>query len=471
MILMRCIAFTFLFLIIGLPLLASESANKKPEQPQKAFVIPIEGQISKPQLFILRRGLKEAMRKEVNTVIIEINTPGGDLKSMLEMMEALDKFEGTTIAFINKEAISAGSFISMACDVIYFAPQGLMGAAAAVMAGGQEIPETMTLKIESYLNAKTRSLTQEHRYRAEVQRAMMDKDYELKIDGEILKAKGELLTLTAQEAIKKYGNPPLPLLATGIVNDVDELLDTHFWIDSHEVKRYELTWSEGVAKWVQSIAPILMGLGMLCLFIEFKTPGFGIFGFTGISALLLVFGSHYLAGLAGHEEILVFLMGVTLLVIEIFFIPGTIIAGATGIVLIIGSLLWAMADVWPSDSFSLSPDIFVEPIMNMTIGLIIALIGSTIVLKFLPRTSLWEKLVLSATVPSDTQADNTDSNQSTLPGVGSRGVTITPLHPSGQVEINGKRFEAKCGPQTLSKGTAIEVTGYDQFELIVREKK
>ena len=125
-------------------------------------------------------------------------------------------------------------------------------------------------------------LHEDHPYRSKVVQAMMDEDFVLEIDGEVLKPEGSLLSLTAVEATKEYGQPPRPLLGVGIYDDVDSVLASRYGEEGYEIKTFEITWSEQFAKYMNVIAPLLMGLGLLGLFIEFKTPGFGVFGIAGI---------------------------------------------------------------------------------------------------------------------------------------------------------------------------------------------
>ena len=270
------------------------------------YRVPITEAISKPNLFILRRSIKQAIEMGVQVIMLDMDTPGGRLDVTLDMMEILDRFEGETLTYVNRDAISAGAYISMATDSIYFAPDGVMGAAAVVAGGGQEIDESMKAKINSYLLARMRSYTEEFPYRAEVIRAMADMDYELKIDDEVLKPAGELLSLTASEAVALYGDPARPLLADGIAETLEAALAARYGEGVAVMETFEISWSEEAAKYLDSIAPILLGLGLLLLFVEFKTPGFGMFGIGGLVLVAIVFASNYLAGLAGFEAILFF---------------------------------------------------------------------------------------------------------------------------------------------------------------------
>ena len=168
------------------------ASNAEIEATKFVYVVPISEAINQPNLFVLRRGLKEAIRKKADMVLLDMDTPGGRLDICLEMMEMLDYFEGETATFVNTDAISAGAFIASACDKIYFSPKGKMGAAAVIQGTGEDVPETARMKIESYLLANIRVLSEGYRYRTDVIRAMFDSEYELTIEGELIKPAGEL---------------------------------------------------------------------------------------------------------------------------------------------------------------------------------------------------------------------------------------------------------------------------------------
>ena len=440
--------------------------------PAKVVVIPIREQIAKPELFILRRGLKEAIEQKVDTIVLDMETPGGDLETTFEMLKALEKFPGKTVTYINREAISAGALISAGTDEIYFAPGGVIGAAAPVLATGGEIDETMRGKIVSYLKARVRSISEGKGYRGEVISAMIDMDSEFKIGEQIIKAKGELLSLTAQEAMKTYGDPPQPLLGAGIADNLDALLDRIHGAGNYSVKRLEITWSEKLAQYLTAMTPILMGLGLVCLFIEFKTPGFGIFGISGLTLLGIVFFGQFVAGLSGHEPILFFLLGLILLVIELFFFPGSMVIGLTGGALMLGSLVWAMTDLWPGEPIPLSGDVFVRPLLNMMAGVILAVVLFLAILRFLPKGGLWGHMVLDAAVAGGPVAARAIAGggmdePSAIALVGETGIAATGLFPSGQVEIGGRRYEARLAVGFADAGTPVKVTGLAEFGLTV----
>ena len=437
-------------------------------QPTFVYVIPINEAINQPNLFVLRRGLKEAIRKKADMVLLDMDTPGGRLDICLEMMEMLDYFDGTTATFINTDAISAGAFIASACDKIYFSPKGKMGAAAVIQGTGDDVPETARMKIESYLLANIRVLSEGYRYRTDVIRAMFDSEYELIIDEMTIKPKGELLTLTAKQAVQEYGVPTAPLLADGIASSIEALLIQEFGAGKYQLERYEITYSEEWAKWLANITPILLGAGMLLLFFELKTPGVGVFGIGGIALLGLFFISQNIAGLAGNEPILFFALGLICLSIEIFVLPGIFVFGLLGLILIFGSLLFAMADFWPGQGLPISFELFQLPLFNLLIAFGIAILGALIFARIFKGSFIERSIVLSSALQSNTDREiEEDSGPGEL--VGKQGRSLTRLNPSGLIEISGKEYEAHAEINYIEKGKRVLVCSMDNFKINVKE--
>lgn len=447
-----------------------------PQGAAKVVVIPVRQEISKPELYIIRRGLKEAIENHVDTIVLDMETPGGRIDVTFDILKALEKFPGKTVTYVNREAISAGAYISAATDEIWFAPGAVIGAAAPVGAGGADIGETMKKKFVSYLKARMRAISEGKGYRGEVISAMIDSDSEFKIGDTILKPGGELLSLTAKEAMAQYGDPPEPLLGTGIAANLTDLLDKLHGPGAYTIERLQLSWSETLAQYLNMITPVLLGLGLLALFIEFKTPGFGVFGISGIVLLGVVFFGQFVAGLSGHEPVLFFLLGVLLVALELFFFPGIWVVAFTGIVLIFGSLVWAMADLWPNQGVPMSGDIFLEPLLNVGIGIVLAVVVFAAILRFLPRGGLWGNMVLHATVGGEPGARTLASSPAregagAFPLLGETGVAVTALFPSGQVEIAGRRYEARLAVGFAEKGAEVRVTGKAEFGLAVEVVK
>jgi len=441
-----------------------------PKGPAKVVVIPIREQISKPELFILRRGLKEAIDNGVQTIVLDMETPGGRLDVTFDMLKALEKFPGRTVTYVNGEAISAGALIAAGTDDIYFAPGAVIGAAAPVDANGKDIDATMQAKVVSYLKARVRAITEGKGYRSEVISAMIDLKYEFKIGDEVIKGKDELLSLTAQEAMKKYGTPPAPLLGSGIADNLDALLDGIHGKGGWTVTRLEVTWSEQAAQYLTSITPILMAIGLVLLFIEFKTPGLSVFGIAGGIILAVVFLGHSIAGLSGHEPLLFFALGVALVLVEIFFFPGSIAFALSGIALMLGSLVWSMVDFWPNQPMTFSAELFLGPLVSVAIGVTLAVIIFLLILRFLPHNPVWGRMILHSAVggePGRLQPLAAEGGATFQSLVGQFGVAATALMPSGQVDVGGRRYEARISVGFVNAGAPIVVTRHGEFSLEV----
>ena len=468
---------TYLLGLLAVVAFAAEAppAAAPPARKVTVVVIPVRDEIASPVLYILRRGLKEAIADQADVVVLDMKTQGGALDVTFDIMEAMAKFPGQTITYVNSEAMSAGAFISATTGEIWFTPDGVIGAAAPVQATGQDVDATMKLKITSYLKARMRALSEGKGYRGQVISAMIDADYELKIDDQVLKGKGELLSLTASEASKPYGKPPLPLLAAGIARNLDDLLAKKFGATGFTMRRMEITWSEQLAVFLNHIAPVLLGLGLVALFLEFKLPSHGSFAALGVTLLAVVFLSSYVAGFSGHEPVLVFGVGLLLLLAEIFFVPGSIVLGLSGLVLMLGSLVWAMADLWPGEPITVawSGDAFVRPLANLGLGLVIAAALGAALWRFLPNSWLLDRLVVGSTSGGAAQiagvAPEAAGQLAAL--IGRRGVAVTALRPGGQVEIDGRRFEATVEVGTANAGAPVVVRGHTDFALVVEESE
>ncbi len=432
-------------------------------------VIPVRNEVDSPLLYIIRRGLKEAIADKADVVVLDMKTPGGALDVTFEIMEALGKFPGQTITFVNPEALSAGAFISATTEEIWFTPDGVIGAAAPVMSTGGEIDATMRQKIVSYLKARMRATSEGKGYRGQVISAMIDSDYELKIGDQVLKGKGELLSLTATEASVTYGDPAQPLLAAGVARDLNDLLTQKFGETGYVVKTLEITWSEHFAVFLRALSPILLGIGLLAIYIEFKTPGFGVFGITGIICLAIVFLSNSVAGLSGHEPMLVFGVGFILVLVELIFFPGVVFVALSGMALMLGSLLWSMADIWPNQPVTLRDDLFLGPLRDLGLGLLVAVGLALALARFIPKGWFFSRLAVTNAVMGSAQvagaAPELGAAASTL--IGRTAVAATGLFPSGQIEIDGHRYEARLEVGSAPPGARVVVRRMNDFGLIV----
>ena len=449
---------------------ASPAASGK--TPDLVKVVPVKDVIAPPVLYVLKRAVKESREDGCRTLLLDMDTPGGDGATMEEIMDLLERCDGETIAYVNDDALSAGAIIASVCDHIYYAPKARIGASAAITATGDDIPETLRLKLNSALGAKVRTLAgKDGAHRAQVVRAMMEPDFELELDGTVIKPKGELLTLTAVEAMRPFGDPPRPLFGDGVADDVKGVLDALKGAGAWRTVDFKVTWSEHLAQVSQPYLPFLYGLGLLLVFIELKTPGFGAIGVCGIGLLLLGVLVNNIAGLAGNEAILFVGFGTLLLLVEVVFFPGSYVAGLLGVCFLVLGILFAGADLWPGDPVVPSLDKFGEPAIDLLIALGISIAGIVAFWKIIERTRLRTSLVLqspAASLPDVVGAGGKSADEGlALPAVGATGVAVNDLRPLGDVDIGGRRFEARSRFGTIARGSRVVVVGIRNLALDV----
>lgn len=449
----------------------AQEAGEDESNTFSVYIIPIKDAIGRTTLFAIRSGIKEAIEMKASLVLFEMDTPGGELQSTLEIMKAIDRFEGDTATFINEEAISAGAIIASVTRKIYFTPRATMGSSEVVTGTGQDIDESMKRKINSFLTSKVDAYVGEYRYRSEVLNAMINPDAVLEIDDVTLSKEGELLNLNARRAHELYGDPPHPLLGAGIFDDLDSLIES--LADGRTVVRHEFvsTWSLELAALLMDWSPVLLGLGILALLVEFKTPGFGVFGVAGIVFIAIVNFGHNVAGLSGYEGLIFFVIGALLVFIELMFFPGVVFLALPGMIMMLGGLLWSMADIWPTDTpdFDVTFDLFLTPLYNLAGGLIIAAVLFFALVRYLPKSVFWDRMILAGTVEGTSQGDEAFS--ANRPVEGAEGIAVTDLYPTGEIEIDGQRYEARAEVGSIDKGTRIRVLRADVFGFFIEEVK
>jgi membrane-bound serine protease (ClpP class) len=452
----------------------SESVEAPAEEAtgSKFYVIPIQGAIGPTTLFAVRGGVKTAIAEGYDTVVLDMDTPGGRLDSTLEIMEILDRFPGKTVTYVNDEAISAGAIIASVTNEIYFTPKAVIGSAEPVTGQGEDINESMKRKLMSYLNAKMEAYTDQYAHRSDVIRAMMDPDFELKIGDDVISPEGELLNLTAKRAHEMYGDPPVPLLGSGIVEDMDQLLSSLSMDTNPVMTRFESTWSLKLAELIVMLAPFLLAVAVISVYVEFQAPGFGIFGTIGIAFFLIAIFGHNVAGLSGSEPLLLFGIGVLLLALEIFVAPGTFFFAIPGFLVILGSLVWAMTDIWPAETPDSSWNwaMFEKPIQNLLGGILMGVVGILALARFLPNTALWNRLVLNAAITGVSGESTATMDAKALVGtslVGALAVAATDLMPGGAIDIEGRRFEARLNFGSARHGAQVRVIAKSDFGYVV----
>lgn len=445
----------------------------------RVYVLPVDGPIDKSMAFIFRRAFREMEASRPAAVVVEIDTPGGSLghtdeiiQRLREILDRVQKSDIPTYAYVNHRALSAGAIVSLACDKIYMAPLATIGSAAPVSGQGEDIGGTMQKKVMAYVLAMVRALAQDKGHAEDVAMAMVDPTRTLHRGAETLCKEGELLNLTAEEAIRIYEGDSKPLLATAVSEDIEALLD-HAGIDSPTIVRFEETPAEKFARWLTLFGPFILSLALLALFIEFKTPGFAVPGITGLVLLAVYFFGHYVAGLAGLEDIALVVVGLVLLALELFVIPGFGVVGVLGILCIGAGLFMGLVphlpgspDELPELSEGLLGTFLEQAMMRSTITVVCTFAGIWLLSKVLPRTSLYGHLVLQQALPEgEGRSEEERTKRASL--VGKTAVALTPLHPSGIVRLDGKRLDVITSGDLIGKGATVRVVEVSGNRVVV----
>lgn len=455
---MKLVVSFLLAALLATPLFAADS---KPSATGPVIVIPVRSMITEAQFAFLRRGLKEAERRNASAVVLDLDTYGGEVTAAVDEMQALLRMKMPTYTYVNSKAISAGALITLATQKVYMTPTAVIGAAAPVMETGEDLPKTMSDKAISMMSAIGRGAAEKCGHNPDLADAFVRKEAELKIGDVVLNKSDTLLTLDATEAAKKYNGKPL--LAEGIADSLEDMLKMA-GLTGH-VERVEPTGFERLAVFLTAFSALLLLGGIVGAYIEIKTPGFGVPGVTSIICFTLFFAAQYGAGLAGWEVAVLFLAGVLLVLSEVFLHPGTVLPGLAGVVLMVLALIWAMIDRYPGDPWWPSDSMIIRPMLNL-LG---AFIGAAIVIyflgKYLPRSRFFRWIILSETTPHG--AGQMLHAPPALIDMGAAGTAHTTLRPSGKGEFAGRLLDVVTQGDFIEAGRGIRVVAVEGTRVVV----
>lgn len=464
-----------LLLLALLALFASSPLRAAVEESfrGKVVVIPVgEDSLTSKQSFgFMNRILKRAQEEQARAVVFDLNTPGGLAWETSEiMMKSIQPLTIPTYAYVNPKAMSAGALISTACDRIYMAPVSSIGAAGIIDSSGEKMDPVVRKKAESAFWSFTRSVAEKKGYRPEVVKAMMiPSDKEQKF-GPVTLEKDALLTLTGKEATTVLDDGK-PLLAQGTATSIPDLLAQEK-MDAPVVTATPTAF-ERIGLWIAWASPILILLGIGGIYMEFKTPGFGIGGMVAIAAFALFFFGNNIAGnLAGYETAALLVVGVILLCVEFFVIPGTFIAAIAGGICIFLALFGGMISSWEWDNVIRDGQwddvntlalVLGIPLLKLVAGLTGGAILIAILMKYLPDSFIMRR-VTNATISGGPAGEAVS-----IPRVqiGDKGNAVTELKPNGKAMIHGEICEVFSRQGILIKGTPVRVVDIRPFDLVV----
>ncbi|MBZ0107850.1 MAG: hypothetical protein K8F52_04205 [Candidatus Scalindua rubra] len=484
-----------LFILIQLASISAEesedltASKENSSHSDRISIIPLSGMIDGGIYNSLKRRVEIAKENGSNLIIFEIDTFGGQLEPAFEISEYISNIKNTkTIAFIPTKAISAGSLIAISCNEIYMSPQAELGDCEPIVPTSEGGYKTVGEKIQTVLRTKFRKFAEKNGYPVLLAEAMVTKEIEVYrvvteekpegfyITGRELKEmneeekkkfkskkliieEGKLLTMHAKEAYEYH-------FAKEIVEDRDSLLKL-LNIEDVTPNILETNWSEEMVRFLGRIAPILLGIGLAGLWMEFKSPGFGLPGIVGILCLATVFLSKHLVGLAETPEIIIFFVGIVLIAVEILFIPGFGIAGIPGIILIfIGAILSFQDFTIPRTPYDV--DMFVNNIFAVMYSLIGSVVAIFLLFKFMPGIPFFNRLVLTSpeTSLSGFVIPPQPAEKSSV--VGMKGKTLTVLHPTGKIEVDNNTLDVVTEGQYIEKGKIVEIIEISGNRIVVK---
>ncbi len=453
--------------------------------PNKVYIIPVKGAIDLGLSGFIKRSLIEAEDNQASAIILEIDTFGGRVDAAVEICDSLEEIKPIqTVAFIDDHAWSAGALISLACEKIIMSPGSSIGSAEPRAMSFMNKDELTDEKTVSAIRAKFKALAEQNNHPANLALGMVDKDFEIKQvrlkdevniltageleeieqqykkkDIQIIKtisAKGKLLNLTANEA-KELG------LAEEILDSRRAVIN-YLALSEKEITQTSATWSEVLVRFLTHplISPLLLTLGFLGILFELRIPGWGISGTLGLSCLIVFFWGHYLVGLASWPELTIFLLGVLLLLLEIFVIPGFGIAGISGIILILTGIFLSLV----KHPLSAPATQLTQAFYTMSFAIIITFAGLILSWKLLPHTGLWKRLVLSS---AETRKEGFQSAASQESYLGKTGRSLSPLRPTGRAVIEENTQDVITEGEFIDKDKEIKVVKIEGNRIIVKE--
>lgn len=429
------------------------------------YKINLKKEVGSTTWIYVQNGMQEARRLNAKGIILHMNTYGGTVVHADSIRTAILNSEIPVYAFIDNNAASAGALIAIACDSIYMRKGANMGAATVVNQSGEKMPD----KYQSYMRATIRSTAEAHgadtiitakgdtliRWKRDPRIAEAMVDERVVIPGLIDSTK--VLTLTAQEACKLG-------YCEAIVENTDDIVRHRLGEKEYILKEYTPSWFDEVKGFLTNpaIQAILIMIIIGGIYFELQTPGIGFPSAAALVAAILYFAPLYLDGLAANWEILIFVLGVILLLLEIFVIPGFGITGVSGIVLITAGLILSLIN---NINFNFGPVNKTEATRSI-FTVIAGITGAFLLVIYfshkIGRGRMFRRLALD-TVQDATPEELTATRKMS----GRQGVAVTGMRPSGKVRIDEELYDAVALHGYIEKGTPVRVVRSEHSQLYV----
>lgn len=461
-----------LCLFVLLPLTGSMAQTARTQ----VFVIPVSGEVEPALAAFIKRASLDATRSPGSIIVLELDTFGGRVDAALGIADTMINLgQHRTIAFVKSKAISAGALIALSCNDLVMRPSTTIGDCAPITYSS-EGPKMMGEKFQSPLRAQFRSLARRNNYPPTLAAAMVSSEKEVyavhqggqtryldskeyddlpQAEKDMIEtkktvvAKGELLTMDDTEAAALG----FSRMTAASIEDMLRGLG----VQNFEILRLDQNWSESMGRLIARLSPILLMIGLAALYMEIKAPGFGLPGIVGIITLGLVFLNQYLVGLANSTELLFVALGVVLLAMEIFVLPGFGIGGVAGFLCIsIGMVLSFQDFVLPDPALPWQGEILFANLIQVLGSIVTAFCLSLLFLRFVvPRLG---RVVDGPYLEATLATSHADSAESQRIKIGDTGRAQSFLRPAGKVEIGTAIIDAISEGEFLEQDTPLIVT-------------
>lgn len=453
-----------LFLLCMLGLFPAAFGNERGETI--VYKIDIKDEIGPEIWRLVRKSFAEADRVKAAYILIHMNTYGGMVIYADSLRSLILNSKKPVWVYIDNNAASAGALISVACDKIYMREGANIGAATVVNQTGEAMPD----KYQSYMRSMIRSTAEAHgrdtvingrdttyRWRRDPHIAEAMVDQSIYIQG--VTDSGKVVTFTPREAIR-YG------FCDGIAEDINDLLQRE-GVKEYVIESYRVTFMDKIIGFL--INPVIQGLLIMVIvggiYFELQTPGVGFPLAAALVACLLYFAPLYLEGLAGYWEIIAFVLGVILLLLEIFVIPGFGIAGISGIILIVVSLVFAGID---EVTFNF-PGEWAKAIVRSLFLVVSASLLSLVISMWLGARLLGSrKWAFALHAEQKAEEGYVGVDMGIQREVGKTGIAATDLRPAGKVIVENEMYDAvSLLGDYISKDSAVVVKKFQSGQLYV----
>jgi len=505
------------------------SADAPAGDERVGAILSLSGEITDITTEGLKRRIESARAQGAKVIILNLDTPGGLVTSSIAIADLMRNLPGVkTVAWVNPDAISGGSLVAMACDEIVMARSSRMGDSQVIMGdltGVQAVPEDLKAKAYSPVLHDFRTSARKNGYSevlaeafviperevwwleniASGQREFVFTDVKEKrlLEGdasEKQETEGQAKPAAEWKLVDSYhdalSNADLPVrqpvdsdeellvvspgeaiaygLAKGVVADEGDLT-TRYGL-TRTIRLDEL-WSEALAHWLTSIyvRGFLLIVIFLSGYVEFHTPGLGLAGLVAVIALAIFVGAPYVTGLANVWEVVLVLLGVVLIALELFVIPGFGVAGVTGVMLLLTGLIATFIPDEPGRSF---PSLF--PILPKTLdglalalkvvvsSMVLSLVGMVMLGRILPKAPLFKKLIPENPTPSQVAIEDPYWGAARVGDIGAAEGT---LRPAGKAKFGSILVDVVTQGELIETGASVVIVERRGNRVVVRAAK